>query len=78
MKSKASFNTPGNYKIEFLGQIHEDWHGRFGMMRGTTDPSADISTSILEGTVSDQTELAGILNTLYELRLTLISVQLQD
>jgi len=35
----------------------------------------DSEGTILQGPVSDQSELSGILNTLYELHLPLISVQ---
>jgi len=36
------------------------------------------TVTVMEGRVSDQAELAGILNTLYELHLPLLSVQYLD
>jgi 16S rRNA A1518/A1519 N6-dimethyltransferase RsmA/KsgA/DIM1 with predicted DNA glycosylase/AP lyase activity len=45
------------------------------MQMFTPPPEADSAVTVLQGHVSDQAELAGILNTLYELHLPLLSVQ---
>jgi len=78
MPGKFSFDASGNYRIKVRGQIQPDWFERFGSLHVTAHPKVDYIISVLEGTVSDQTELAGILNTLYELHLSLISVQHLD
>ena len=77
MTSKpANFSAPGNYRIEVQGQLREDWSDRFGAMRMSSLPSeADSTVTVLQGNVSDQAELAGILNTLHELHLSLLSVK---
>ena len=77
MISKAAhFSTPGNYRVEVQGHLRPDWSDRFGAMRILLPPpEADRTITVLQGHVSDQAELAGILNTLYELHLPLLSVQ---
>ena len=80
MTSKpAVFSAPGNYRIEVQGQLRADWSDRFGAMRISSPPSEASSTvTVLRGNVSDQAELTGILNTLHELHLALLSVQYLD
>ena len=74
MSKAAQFSAPGNYRIEVQGQLRADWSDRFGAMR-ISSPEADSAVTVLQGHVCDQAELAGILNTLYELHLSLLSVQ---
>jgi len=76
MSKTAQFSAPGNYRIEVQGQLRADWSDRFGAMRiSSPPPEADSTFTVLQGNVSDQAELAGILNTLHELHLPLLSVQ---
>ena len=76
MSSAAQFSAPGNYRIEVQGALRPDWSDRFGAMRMLAQaPRAQHPVTVLQGHVSDQAELAGILNTLYELHLPLLSVQ---
>ena len=70
----ANFTTPGNYRVEVQGPLRPDWNDRFGAMR-IISSETDNAVTVLQGNVSDQAELAGILNTLYELHLSLLSVQ---
>ena len=52
---------------------------RFGSMRVLdAHPDADPSLAVLEGRVIDQAELSGILNSLYELHFSLLSVSNLD
>lgn len=74
--NRNQFSAPGNYRIVVQGRLRPDWSDRFGAMRVLThSPEVDSEGTILQGPVSDQSELSGILNTLYELHLPLISVQ---
>jgi len=76
MSKAAHFSAAGNYRIEVQGHLRPDWSDRFGAMQMITSlPEANNATTVLKGHVSDQAELAGILNTLYELHLPLLSVQ---
>ena len=76
MGQAIHFSTPGNYRIEVRGPLRPDWSNRFGAMQiSASPPEADSAVTVLQGQVSDQAELAGILNTLYELHMPLLAVQ---
>ena len=76
MNQIAPFSAPGRYRIEVQGALSPGWFDRFGAMRVSSPPvKAAPLVTVLQGQVSDQAELAGILNTLYELHLTLLSVR---
>jgi hypothetical protein len=68
--------TPATYRIEVEGEVPESWSDRLGGMRITTRQSKNQSTvTTLTGRVRDQAELTGVLNTLYELHLPILSVE---
>jgi len=72
---ESTFSAPGFYRIEVQGRLHEDWWRRFGAMQVSSYvPDNDIEVTVLQGAIRDQPELAGIIKTLYELHLTLRSV----
>ena len=74
--SKVCFSSPGYYRIQVQGYLQSHWNKRFGEMRVLSPPrELDSAITVLQGRVSDQAELSGILNTLYELHLPLLSVQ---
>jgi len=82
--SRSHFSTPGRYRIEVEGILPKGWFDRLGEMQVQTSPQ-EISSqevkdavTIMQGKVSDQAALAGILNSLYELHLPLLSVQFID
>ena len=68
--------TPATYRIEVEGHLDESWSDRLGGMRISTHKRADQSTvTAMTGRVRDQAELAGVLNSLYELHLPILSVE---
>lgn len=70
------FSGPGCYRIEARGRLPRGWARRFGAMRVSSVPASEGETvTVLRGPVSDQAELSGILNSLYELHLTLLRVE---
>lgn len=82
--SRSHFTTPGCYRIEVEGVLPKGWFDRLGEMQVLTTPqeissqeAKDVVT-IMQGKVSDQADLSGILNSLYELHLPLLSVQFID
>ncbi len=80
-KSRKSFafDRSGNYRIRVQGFLDESWSERLGGLRITTSRLKDQGpVTSLVGQVRDQAELAGVLNTLYELHLTLLSVEYLD
>jgi hypothetical protein len=73
---KYEFSSPGYYRIEVQGELRGDWFKRLGdMVVVPHPPQKDKKVTVLQGRVSDQAELSGILNTLHELHLPLLSVQ---
>ena len=72
-----SFNRPGNYRIRVQGFLDKKWSERLGGLRITTSKTGDQKpVTVLQGRVSDQAELAGVLSTIYQRHLTLLSVKL--
>ncbi len=73
------FEKPATYRIRFQGHLDESWHERLGGMTSTMTRSADkVAVTTLEGHVADQAALSGLLNTLYDLHLPLLSVECLD
>jgi hypothetical protein len=72
-----TFDKPGNYRIRVQGMIDESWSERLGGLLITSGGIEDQKGSVTElvGQVRDQAELSGVLNTLYELHMTLLSVE---
>ncbi len=73
------FEKPATYRIRFQGHVDEIWHERLGGMTITITRSADkVAVTTLEGHVADQAALSGLLNTLYDLHMPLLSVECMD
>jgi len=71
----AEFAGPGYYRIAVQGRIDATLCRRLGAMRVVGPAPVDGQpVAILEGSVSDQAELSGILNALYEFHYPLLSV----
>jgi len=71
-----SIGSAATYQIRVIGQINENWATRLGGLTIISSKEADqqIVTS-LQGDLVDQAALFGVLMTLYDLRLPLISVE---
>ncbi len=73
--NESAFSAPGFYRIEVQGRLHKDWWSRLGAMQVSSYvPDSGIEVTVLQGAIRDQSELAGIIKTLYELHLVLRSV----
>ena len=67
---------PATYRIQVKGALSETWSGRLGDMKISNGQSlGEESLTTLEGCLRDQAALSGVLNTLYELHLMLVSVE---
>lgn len=70
---------PATYIIDVEGLLDESWSERLAGMNVKTIKRNNLPlVTILSGRLTDQAELLGVLNALYNLRLTLISVRRQD
>ena len=74
-KHLVKFSRPAIYKIIVQGELGIDMSDQLGGMQIKMDQSQQSeSVSILIGRIDDQASLLGVLNTLYELHLTILSV----
>jgi hypothetical protein len=70
---------PATYRIYVKGHLVSDRSDRLSDMKVEGSVGLDgQETSILEGQLADQAALSGVLNTLYELHLPVISVECLD
>jgi hypothetical protein len=75
-KNPLPYDRPATYQINVMGRLDPDWSKRLDGMRITSTPEgSDLVVTTLEGEVTDQAALAGILNTLYELHLPILSLK---
>jgi hypothetical protein len=71
--------TPATYRIEVEGQLHENWSDLVAGMRITSRKRTDQSiVTCLTGRVTDQSGLTGLLNSLAELHLPILTVENLD
>jgi len=66
-----------NYRIEVEGHVAESWSDSLAGMRITARKRLDQTTvTTLVGRLRDQTELSGVLNSLYDLyHLSILKVE---
>ncbi len=75
-RKNYTFDRPGNYRIRVEGFIDESRSENLGGMRITTSGGENKEyVTTLIGLMVDQAALAGVLTTLYEMHLTLLSVE---
>jgi hypothetical protein len=75
-KKSFTFDRPRKYRIRIQGFLDESWSDRLGGMSIKTPNRGDHEqVTTLIGLLVDQAALAGVLSTLYELHLTLLSVE---
>jgi hypothetical protein len=68
--------TPATYRIKVEGHLTESWSDRLAGMRITARKRLDQTTvTTLAGRLRDQAELSGVLNSLYDLHLSILSVE---
>ena len=73
------FQSPAVYKIKINGAINESWSERLcGMQINVERSKGSEPVTVLIGQINDQTALSGVLNTLYENHLSIISVNMLD
>ena len=76
-KRGFSFSSPATYQIKVAGELQNEWSDRLKGMQIIINQEKDKKpVSVLTGQMSDQTDLSGVLNTLYELHLTVLSVKM--
>jgi hypothetical protein len=71
-----TIGSPANYEIRVVGKLDENWSNRLGglMITSSILNNQRVITT-LKGNLIDQAALFGVLMTLYDLRLPLLSVE---
>ena len=78
-RNPIPFDRQATYKISVQGRIDPNWAGLMaGMTIRLTTEEACPPVTTLEGELSDQAALLGVLNTLYELHLPVLLVLCQS
>ena len=73
------FEAPASYRIRVQGHLDDSWSDRLGGMVITRAFTADKEPmTILIGNLRDQAALTGVMNALYGLHLSVVSVELLD
>ena len=76
IKRTYNFDSPGVYRIRVEGHLDEEMSDLLGGMVITRAFTLEKNPiTILVGQLRDQAALAGVLNDLYEMHLTLITVE---
>ena len=79
VKSRKSdlFDRPGNYRIHVIGSLHESWSEKRGGLRIRSCSSKDQEEPVTEliGKVRDQAKLIGLSDSLYNLHLSILKVE---
>jgi hypothetical protein len=74
--ASSGFDGPATYRIGVKGRIPPRWRDRLEGMAITECPTgADLPVTTLEGELADQAALAGVLDTLFRLHLSVVSVE---
>jgi hypothetical protein len=74
-RKEVPFDGPGRYRICVQGYLDHSWSDRLGGMQiQAPDPEAPQQVTTLTGELIDQAALSGVLNTIYDMHMTLLSV----
>lgn len=74
--TESDHDAEATYRIIVKGQLDASWSERLSDMAISVEGNAGSGvTTTLIGPLNDQAALTGVLNTLYDLGLTLICVQ---
>lgn len=73
---KVRFEKPGKYCIRVWGRLNDSWSDRLaGMCITSPEKGDENAVTILTGHLRDQTQLSGVLNSLYDLHLPILLVE---
>lgn len=71
----SGFSTPGFYQIDVLGKLPAELSEKLNGMEIYHVEKEERQISILKGILPDQAALSGVLNNLYDMHLTILSVE---
>ena len=74
-----NLDPPAQYRIKVHGHLESRWSSHLGNMKiARSYTRGDQPVSVLTGILIDQAALSGVLNTLHDLHIRLISVENLD
>ena len=74
--NSSAFDNPATYRIRVLGKLDSTWEDRLGGLSVRwLSADQEPTITVLEGELNDQAALAGVLRTLYNLHLPLLSIE---
>lgn len=76
-RANTSVNEPTTYEIRVKGRLDEKWSEWFNNLTIHFE-NENPPVTVLKGTITDQAMLRSILNKLWDLNLTLLSVNLNE
>lgn len=74
-KSNYAFDKPAVYRIRIRGSLGEEWSSRLGGMQIIREDVKNKLVTILYGFLPDQSALSGVLNSIYDMGLPILSVE---
>ncbi len=77
MQTRIARDEPVSYQIQVQGHLSQTWAGYLGGMEATVSGDGEQVVTTLSGQVRDQAALMGLLNSLYDLGFSLLSVEYQ-
>lgn len=78
MKKRLNPDQPAFYRIQIQGYLGQHWSESMAGLNITVTEEHDYSVTSLSGEVMDQAALMGVLNGLYGMGYTLLSVEYQS
>ena len=79
MNPEIEAESQSYYQIKLQGQLDERWSDWLGNVAFSYEGrSEEFPTTVLTMTIADQAALRGILNSLWDLNLTLLSISRLD
>jgi len=74
-KPKFSFSQPATYQIRVLGKVPESYADSFSGLTISYNKLEEEEITILIGEMRDQASLSGVLNALYDMHMSVLSVK---
>jgi hypothetical protein len=74
-RTDYAFDKPAIYRIRVRGSLDEGWSSRLGGMQIVKEESNNKLVTILYGYLADQSALSGVLNSVYDLGMSILSVE---
>jgi hypothetical protein len=78
MKQRINPDRPAFYRIQIQGYLGQHWSDSMAGLTISVSGERDQSVTTLSGEVLDQAALMGVLNGLYGMGYTLLSVECQS